>query len=234
MGALSESLIQTQDIYLSIQSVNSHTPAELCAVWRNNDQKIISKKLDPDKDFLSPLALDMLGDDLPTLLQNLLLGIEHSICRVSLDDVVFPGTNGSSHNRDEPDYTLATTNGSTESNNTTHANGSKSQRTCSIRRRELITKNKVIINTKYPLKRMNAIKQGSDKVDNVTAENENKTMDSPLDPSSMPLFCLGGSFPHIDSDEDGDDLTRKYDEGNFLHILLISMPCLITFAKVIN
>jgi pleckstrin homology domain-containing family G member 4 len=38
---------------------------------------------------------------------------------------------------------------------------------------------------------------------------------------AMPLFCLGGSFPHIDSDEESGDDTKKTETGKTQLIILI-------------
>lgn len=186
---------------MCLRPISDHC-VELCAVWRaSHENKIIYHPLDPDKDHLTPLTLDMLGEDLPTLLQTLLVGIEHQICRVSLNDVA-------SFNQEK-----VCVNGNNKEDDATN-NHKTSPKSCGLKRRELITKNKVI-NSKYSLKRMNsALKNASD--DSGSHKNESGDgVDSPLDPTSMPLFCLGGSFPHIDSDEDSceDSTIRKFDEG---------------------
>lgn len=199
LGTINEALLLNRDIYICLRPFDD--TVQLCAVWRSASYKIIYRPLDPDKDLFTPLTLDMLGEDLPTLLQTLLVGIEHQICRVPLNDV-------SSFNQDKISPSFK---GNDESNS--EYTQTKSPKNCGLKRRDLITKNKVI-NTKYSLKRMNsALVNGTDEI---AHKNENKdAVDSPLDPSSMPLFCLGGSFPHIDSDEDSceDSTIRKFDEG---------------------
>uniref|UniRef100_A0A336K1P8 CSON003678 protein n=1 Tax=Culicoides sonorensis TaxID=179676 RepID=A0A336K1P8_CULSO len=199
LGPLDENLLLKSDIYICIRP--SDTKTQLCAVWRTASDKIIYHTIDPNKDNLTPLTLDMLGEDLPTLLQTLLVGFEHQICRISLDDISSFG----------PERKHISSNGERINEN----GQKKSQKNTAIKRRDTITKNKTF-NSKYNLKRMNSSLGATDEI---ALKNDSKdNAGSPLDPSSMPLFCLGGSFPHIDSDEDSceDSTIRKFDEENQL------------------
>lgn len=132
----------------------------------------------------------MLTEDLPQLLQSLLVSVEQIINRVSLDELNLTKTwleNGSSKR--------------------------------SIKRREIITKNDLPQN-RYTLRRMSMRNNPDNKL-------ERKDIDRLSTPkntinNTMPLFCLGGSFPHIDSDEDSaqDDGTESPSERKsviFIH-----------------
>ncbi|XP_011180766.2 uncharacterized protein LOC105211141 isoform X1 [Zeugodacus cucurbitae] len=223
---------------------------------------------------LSALTLEMLtSDELPQLLQHLLVGVEHSIERVSLNELQMPasttatttrmplatdeannngisgsGSNNNNHNNKNIASSLLRC-----SNNNTITNSPK----CALRRSELITKNKVL-NNKFMLRRltnrqdsMNSTSSGqscgssgstsSDELmrcngshhntynNNHNNSNNHNNINSTsgnantLDPSKMvagstnsastspalPLFCLGNSFPHIDSDEENADEKRS-------------------------
>ncbi|XP_059613390.1 uncharacterized protein LOC132259677 [Phlebotomus argentipes] len=125
----------------------------------------------------------MLADDLPQLLQSLLVGVERVICRLPLDDLTFPAS--------ADEAACEEVNGS--------AGAPRRFPDSTLKRRELITRNTMISN-KYTLLR--AIKSESGTVDSAASAGDAET-------ASMPLFCLGGSFPHIDSDEESGDETRK-------------------------
>ncbi|XP_069967853.1 serine-rich adhesin for platelets isoform X7 [Bactrocera oleae] len=218
---------------------------------------------------LSALTLEMLtSDELPQLLQHLLVGVEHSIERVSLNELQMPDSttaataapgplasdgannNGKSNNNNKSSSGGSATNSSLMrcSNNNTTTNSPK----CALRRSELITKNKVL-NNKFMLRRltnrqdsMNSTSSGqscgssgstsSDELlhcngSHHTSYNNNNhnNIISPsgtantVDPLKMsagstnsastspalPLFCLGNSFPHIDSDEENTDEKRS-------------------------
>ncbi|XP_055315330.1 uncharacterized protein LOC129575560 isoform X4 [Sitodiplosis mosellana] len=154
----------------------------------------------------------MLTEDLPQLLQSLLVSVEQTVSRISrvpFDELAFP------KNADEDEIENHKTNDITS--------GQKlddvpiSPKCGSIKRRENITKNKPLQN-RYTLRRM-SVKSNSDKHDNKEATDVSALPSSPTTTTNittsnnmMPLFCLGGSlsFPHIDSDEDsGDDVTKS-------------------------
>ncbi|KAG4067433.1 hypothetical protein HA402_009670 [Bradysia odoriphaga] len=177
---------------------------ELSAVWRSGN--IIYHPLNPDKNHLSPIALEMLAEDLPNLLQSLLIGVEHTINRVSLDELSFP------HDKcnDKIDYPKLDK--SAQNKLIVTPAGSPK---CGIKRRELITKNKQI--NKLALKRIVTSKSEQTMDANRGDDGSDRSADSP-EPVSMPLFCLGGSFPHIDSDEDScDDSAKNDNEARLPH-----------------
>lgn len=212
LGALDESLIRPHDIYICIRpnADQTSTKPQLTAVWRSGN--IIYHPLNPDKNQLSPIALEMLAEDLPNLLQSLLIGVEHTINRVSLDELSFP------HDRivvDKVDYPKLDK--TTQSKLVLTPAGSPK---CGIKRRELITKNKQI--NKLALKRIATSKSEQTMEANRCDEGSDRSADSP-EPVSMPLFCLGGSFPHIDSDEDSCDDSAKNDNGKLMIHLLLSI-----------
>lgn len=212
LGALDESLIRPHDIYICIRpnADQTSTKPQLSAVWRSGN--IIYHPLNPDKNQLSPIALEMLAEDLPNLLQSLLIGVEHTINRVSLDELSFP------HDRvDKFDYPKLEK--TTQQKLILTPTGSPK---CGIKRRELITKNKQI--NKFALKRIITSKSDQTMETNRNDEGSDRSTDSP-EPVSMPLFCLGGSFPHIDSDEDSGDDSTKIDNGKLkTRIFYISIP----------
>lgn len=198
LGALDESLVRCQDLYLCVKSVDDHS-TQLCAIWRSPiDLSIVYHTIDPDKDSLTPIALEMLAEDLPQLLQNLLVGVEHAITRVPLDVLTFP-------NRDD---------------DTDDASGKRlilspgGSPKCALKRRDIITKNKSG-NGRYAMRRMsNKIETEHKNGKANIAETLSTTSNAEAEPCMMPLFCLGGSFPHIDSDEEsGDDLIKTSKDG---------------------
>lgn len=204
LGALDESLIRPHDIYICIQpnADPTSTKPQLCAVWRSGN--IIYHPLIPDKNQLSPIALEMLAEDLPNLLQSLLIGVEHTINRVSLDELSFP------HDRINDKFDHPKVDKSQQNKLIFTPTGSPK---CGIKRRELITKNKQI--NKVALKRIVTSKSDQTMEANRHDEGSDRSADSP-EPVSMPLFCLGGSFPHIDSDEDSCDDSAKNDNGKLM------------------
>uniref|UniRef100_A0A182K9J1 Uncharacterized protein n=1 Tax=Anopheles christyi TaxID=43041 RepID=A0A182K9J1_9DIPT len=315
LGALDESLVRSQDTYLCIRPEPDTSKPELYAVWRGTNTpsaaaaaaagaatvsstvatnatahqhpSIVYRRLDPIRDPVTPLAVEMLTEDLPALLQNLLVGIERAISRVPLEDLAFPTPDGVG-------ITLCATPSSdpdgAENGELIEAGrhaGSSTPGTPKLgllKRRELITKNnKLLINSKYTqLKRQplaatvvsganlstagsrpgaiggnqngnlvpssstpppppphtiggkseNAPRIGSNQCNDglsVTIcdtggveggggrqgeDNQQSTAaDAAAVPPSagMPLFCLGGSFPHIDSDEESSDEQKKCD-----------------------
>ncbi|XP_062544132.1 uncharacterized protein LOC134211360 [Armigeres subalbatus] len=234
----------------------------------------------------------MLAEDLPALLQNLLVGIERAICRVPLEELSFPTqectTNAASDEADD----RQNNNGTSPPDPTDRQDKyilAPGTPKIGLKRRELITRNK-LINNKYALKRITSTttppspnhnnggnhnntngnsfikpKESSvgGKSENTSRINGNQCNDGLVTPvvdrrtekeddgsaklcdtggitavgivggggsdnhqstatsndsnpagaadiNSMPLFCLGGSFPHIDSDEEsGDDMRRS-------------------------
>uniref|UniRef100_A0A182PAZ4 Uncharacterized protein n=1 Tax=Anopheles epiroticus TaxID=199890 RepID=A0A182PAZ4_9DIPT len=256
---------------------------------------IVYRRLDPIRDPVTPLAVEMLTEDLPALLQNLLVGIERAISRVPLEDLSFPTpdpgptlpaatatatTPSADHDGDE--------NGETGQRHTGSGSTPGTPKLGLLKRRELITKNnKLLISGKYTqLKRQplaatvvsganlstaggrpgaiggnqngnpsppaggkseNAPQIGSNQCndglsvticdtgggveggggqvgDNQQSTAVNGSSAATLAPvpaapaaaAGMPLFCLGGSFPHIDSDEESSDEQKKCDTGKRL------------------
>lgn len=230
LGALDESLIRLNDLYICIKPIKKSSTEllvpSLCAVWRSFvDGKIIYHPLDPDKESLSPLGIEMLADDIPQLLQSLLVGVERTVCRVSLDEFIFPTSIDSGN--DSSSSEMTTNNDNDECKQKINNIESPLKRTieCSLKRSK-------IISNKYTLKRLTnkseidknlLIKseqgngqQGDIAIGSTEATTATTTAASTVviannsDTNSMPLFCLGGSFPHIDSDEEsGDDMKRS-------------------------
>lgn len=318
LGALDESLVRSQDTYLCIRPEPDTSKPELYAVWRGTSPpsaaaaagaapasstvacssattqphpSIVYRRLDPIRDPVTPLAVEMLTEDLPALLQNLLVGIERAISRVPLEDLSFPTPDGgltvpasvttatttapSDPDGDENGELLNEA-GRPAANNSTPG----TPKLGLLKRRELITKNnKLLINSKYTqLKRQplaatvvsganlstagshqhrpgaiggnqnghggtggkseNAPQIGSNQCNDglsvticdtggvegggggLAGDNQQSTAaDASASAAAitasagMPLFCLGGSFPHIDSDEESSDEQKKCDPG---------------------
>ena len=239
LGSIDESFVRGQECYLCVRSVNSNVEASLYVCWRAKSPNEITtnlapgevtfRKLDPDKDPITSLHIEMLaGEELPHLLQTLLVGVEHAICRIPLDELTFPSSTiakfQSSNTNIDHDPTLYETNSINDDKN---AVSKKVTAECNLKRRELITKNNSINKRKYAAKRSS---QSGSLFDN----NESETLDcdtsdkecaidegsltstsTPITTSSLPLFCLGGSFPHIDSDEESGDDAKKNQSGEF-------------------
>ena len=75
---------------------------------------------------------------------------------------------------------------------------------CTLKRGELVTKSK-----KLPDKYVQKTKDIQS--DDITSTNEDNEVESV---SSIPLFSLGGTFHHIDSDEEsGDDMNNEIQAG---------------------
>lgn len=218
LGSIDESFLRNQECYLCVRSVKSDVAAALYVCWRvtclNESTssalgEITYRELDPDKDPITPLHIEMLaGEELPHLLQTLLVGVEHAICRIPLDELTFPSSSSFAK--------FQTSDGDTASLvDCKNAISKRATSECNLKRRELITKNNSINKKKYAVKRIT--QSGS------ICDNENETFDDelcdkdegsltspPITASTLPLFCLGGSFPHIDSDseESGDDAKK--------------------------
>jgi hypothetical protein len=171
------------------------------------------------------------GEDLPHLLQTLLVGVEHAICRIPLDELTFPpcSTVSDCNRQNVIDYNAA-------DYSTEDKNAASKRAECNLKRRELITKNNST-NKKYAIKRTTC--NGSSNLTNEseTQDDENVVLRAreltatPNDSSTnetdsttgavastLPLFCLGGSFPHIDSDEESGDDARKSSSGELCNI----------------
>ncbi|GAB0100254.1 pleckstrin homology domain-containing family G member 4B isoform X5 [Sergentomyia squamirostris] len=199
LGALEESIVRPQDLYIcvrpsQIEEGGDKTIPQLQAVWHSSKSGITYRCLGLQQAALSPLAIEMLADDLPQLLQSLLVGVERVICRLPLDDLIFPAS-------------AAVEEISEISGEEINENSTAPRRLpeSTIKRRELITRNTMISN-KYTLLR--AIKSESGTLDSASPTSSNDSTSAP-DPAAMPLFCLSGSFPHIDSDEESCDETKK-------------------------
>uniref|UniRef100_A0A182MH95 Uncharacterized protein n=1 Tax=Anopheles culicifacies TaxID=139723 RepID=A0A182MH95_9DIPT len=310
LGALDESLVRSQDTYLCIRPEPDTSKPELYAVWRGTSTSsaagaaatatpstvatsatphpsIVYRRLDPIRDPVTPLAVEMLTEDLPALLQNLLVAIERAISRVPLEDLSFPTPDVSATlpaidpplHAPDPDE-----NGELcdPSRHVQHGSAPGTPKLGLLKRRELITKNnKLLINSKYTqLKRQplatvvsgaNLSTAGRLASPGATGGNQNgqhaavggKSENAPQIGSNqcndglsvticdtggdeggggggggggqegdnqqstaveagslaaaaaagMPLFCLGGSFPHIDSDEESSDEQKKCETG---------------------
>lgn len=212
LGKLNESIVTASDFYLCIKPCVIYSGEKdrvnLCAVWRSQkSQKIVYKTLDPIKDSLTSISLEMLTEDLPQLLQSLLVSVEQTINRVPFDELAFPKYNDD----DEIDHHKANNDTILGQKQEIRANSSDGSPKCAIKRREMITKNKPIQN-RYTLRRM-SIKS---EMDNQEHRDANESALSSTSSNMMPLFCLGGSFPHIDSDEDsGDDGTKSPNDRKF-------------------
>lgn len=236
LGALDESLVRPHDLYICVKAVPSNDPItavslQLCAVWRSASPNltVIYHQLDPDRTILSPIALEMLAEELPQLLQSLLVGVEHAINRVPLDELtLFHGAtsaNGGQRNTDQ--YTSIDDRlSSAQSKLILSPLGSPK---CGLKRRELINKSK--LSNKYAQKRMSGKGGEGERIsiksplfdrscattpnDVVSSAGcvESSTCTTPEPVCMLPLFCLGRSFPHIDSDDESGDDTIKSDTG---------------------
>ncbi|KAI8040290.1 hypothetical protein M5D96_006230, partial [Drosophila gunungcola] len=236
--------LRPAELYLCIKLESSAesdadcTP-RLYAVWRSSrtEESVQSHCIDhenPGQLPLSVLQLEMStaaaalmaadGGELPQLLQNLLVSVERSIERVSLNELQMPMHHG-------PGEDLLD-----EANNNGCNNLVGSPR-CALRRSDLITKNK-LFNSRYMLRRltnrqdsMNSTSSGNSNVSDrssSSSSSSNSSAGEELLTSSveakkrsligggneasgastspaLPLFCLGNSFPHIDSDEEPSD-----------------------------
>lgn len=225
LGALDECLVNASDLYLCIRPVAIHSAeasissgggVNLCAVWRKFETNQIAYHcLDPNKDPLTSISLEMLTEELPQLLQTLLVSVEQTINRIPFDELSFPSAahddgdeaaGGSSMRKTNTTSSLHTTKPVTAS-----PNGSPK---CGLKRREIITKNNKTLHGRYALRRLSLNKCESDSKKEGNASSTTSTI---KEPSAMPLFCLGGSFPHIDSDEDSgaDDASKSSNERKY-------------------
>lgn len=213
LGSLDESLIRHQDIYLCLKP--GENGPELCAAWYSPKlSRIVYHQLDPGKDPISPVSIEMLADELPQLLQSLLVGVERVICRLPLDDLSFPSTSTKAAANNE-DAAVADQEPAIKDEKTSNEIAARRPPfETGIKRREQITKNKMP-NNKYALLR--AIKSETTTTSQnlpTVSTDVSTTPSEDGDQPSMPLFCLGGSFPHIDSDEESADEASKRNSTN--------------------
>ncbi|XP_017066733.1 uncharacterized protein LOC108104909 isoform X2 [Drosophila eugracilis] len=234
--------LRPAELYLCIKLESStETDADciprLYAVWRSSrkEESVQSHCIDhenPGQLPLSVLQLEMstaaaalMASDcgeLPQLLQNLLVSVERSIERVSLNELQMP----LHHDLGEDSLDEANNNGCN--------NNLMGSPKCALRRSDLITKNK-LFNSRYMLRRltnrqdsMNSTSSGNSNVSDRSSSSSssssageellsnnseakkrsnsggNEASGASTSPA-LPLFCLGNSFPHIDSDEEASD-----------------------------
>ena len=227
LGALDESLVRPQELYLCIK-LNEQSLPQLCAAWRalSNITQVTYRYLDPDIDSFSPLALEMLAEELPHLLQSLLVGVEHAINRVPLDELtLFHHKDNQTTVNDLAKYDSDSVTLSHKSSLILTPIGSPK---CGLKRRELIGKNTKSLN-KYALKRMSN-KSGASDGEKNSSMSDRSACESPEPASNLPLFCLGRSFPHIDSDEESGDDMIKSDTGKVYLIFFFQTS--ITFYNM--
>lgn len=213
LGPLDECLVKASDLYLCVHpstgssdACNSSKRVHLCAVWHKfESDKIVYHILDPDKDPLTSISLEMLTEELPQLLQTLLVSVEQTINRIPFDELAFPSA------ALEEDDEAADANSMRKKAVTSSPHGSPK---CGLKRREIITKNNKALHGRYALRRMSLNKCENDAK---KEGNTSSTSTAAKEPSAMPLFCLGGSFPHIDSDEDSgaDDASKSSNERKY-------------------
>ncbi|XP_055909790.1 uncharacterized protein LOC129944410 isoform X2 [Eupeodes corollae] len=265
LGAIDEALLRPCDVYICVKP-GKNSSVELCAVWRTPaaiGSTVQSRIIDYRNSYISPLSLEMLSDELPQLLQNLLVGVERAIGRISLTDLSFPTgfpahdisafdtnlygidettttnttsatpkTGATSTPSPSPTPSTITTSSSLSTSTSMNDKNLTSSPKCALKRSELITKNKML-NNKYLLRRLSGKQDNNCNMllttttstttpsscrslgSNESASSDDNhnnnnslnhpapsTATTPTSTSSMPLFCLGNSFPHIDSDEE--------------------------------
>lgn len=235
LGAIDEVLLRPCDVYICVKP-GKDSGVDLCAVWRTPatvfGSTVQSRTIDYSNSYLSPLSLEMLSDELPQLLQNLLVGVERAIGRISLTDLSFPTGLTAAHDIsafdtilygiDETVTTTTTSLASTTSATLMNDKNLPNSPKCALKRSELITKNKML-NNKYLLRRLsgkqdngscnvqttsmttNSCRVGgsNESASSDDSQTTTNTITTPTPTTSfMPLFCLGNSFPHIDSDEE--------------------------------
>lgn len=229
LGPIDDSFIREQECYLCVRSVTSDVAAALYVCWRatplnespnSSPGEITYRQLDPDKDPITPLHIEMLaGEELPHLLQTLLVGVEHAICRIPLDELTFPSSIAKFHSSDVDREPKASDAAALIDDK--NATSKRSTSECNLKRRELITKNNSINKKKYAVKRItqsgSICDHESETLDDDVCDkdfvDEGPLTSTPVTASTLPLFCLGGSFPHIDSDEESGDDGKKSQSG---------------------
>ncbi|KAM7359069.1 puratrophin-1-like isoform 2-T3 [Cochliomyia hominivorax] len=324
LGGLDDDQVKSAEIYLCVKTAEANKEPQLYAVWRTpTDHPLIdtlatsrkaavktqesgstlkSCQLDYQDHtlYLSTLALEMLSDDLPQLLQNLLIGVENSLERLSLNQLPQIPYNGGDNITSSSSSATTTTLVPPSSSLTLSSSLAKNEKNhygslngrlqlpnspkCALRRSELITKNK-LHNNKYMLRRLtnrqdsmnstssgnssasglssassdsdsyakshhllntnnnrninvnnnnnnnssNNINNNSNTISNnnhkiiattitqpvaatvnaTTTITQNETKTNELNSPALPRFCLGNSFPHIDSDEENPEDKRN-------------------------
>ncbi|XP_034121843.1 uncharacterized protein LOC117579851 isoform X2 [Drosophila guanche] len=257
--------LRPAELYLCIkleatsETSDDHAEAatlRLYAVWRSSPNvESVQRYCIDHTSPLSLLQLEMSmmttdGGELPQLLQNLLVSVERSIERVSLNELQMQMQlphGGEDMPLDEANNNC--NNGNASGNPASSIAGSPK---CALRRSDLITKTK-LFNNRYMLRRltnrqdsMNSTSSGNSNVSdrssassssssageellnnnntkNVSSSSSSNSSDTKKRSSSssssshsekseasstspaLPLFCLGNSFPHIDSDEEPSD-----------------------------
>lgn len=212
LGTLDECLVNASDLYLCIRPLNisgaatsTSNTVNLCVVWRKFETKEIAYHiLDPDKDPLTSISLEMLTEELPQLLQTLLVSVEQTINRIPFDELSFPASNG--HDDDDEPFGGNGMRKSLQQQKPVTSSPIGSPK-CGLKRRDIITKNNKTLHGRYALRRMSLNR----------SENDSSAVSAAKEPGAMPLFCLGGSFPHIDSDEDSgaDDASKSTNERKY-------------------
>ncbi|XP_070135632.1 uncharacterized protein Pura isoform X3 [Drosophila bipectinata] len=262
--------LRPAELYLCIKLETSTEPEaedipRLYAFWRSTrpQETVQSQCIDhenPRQLPLSVLQLEMTtaaaaimatdGGELPQLLQNLLVSVERSIERVSLNELqmqLHPGQGedlldeANNNNNSCMGLGIASGISNNHSSNNSNSNSLVGSPKCGLRRSDLITKNK-LFNNRYMLRRltnrqdsMNSTSSGNSNVSDrsssssssggeelltnsieakkrsshtsstTTNNNNNNEACGTSTSPALPLFCLGNSFPHIDSDEEPCD-----------------------------
>ncbi|XP_037905346.1 uncharacterized protein LOC119648013 isoform X4 [Hermetia illucens] len=202
LGMIDESSVRNHDLYLCARPAENSKP-ELCIAWRSPPKPDITCRiLDPTSTSFSPFSIEMLADELPQLLQNLLVSVERVIGRVPLNDLSYPST------LDNLGNSANTSNGNEgirQKSNIGEGNVTNSPK-CVLKRSDLITKGKMM-NSKYILRRFST-KFETSACESASADAKN------LPTPGQPVFCLGGSFPHIDSDEENPEERKSSNTEN--------------------
>lgn len=81
LGELDVALLRARDCYLCVRIDNENNP-EVVLVWTGGSQPFCQQ--------LSALAMMTATEELPVLLQNLVVSVERAIERVPIDDLPFP------------------------------------------------------------------------------------------------------------------------------------------------
>ncbi|KAI8121287.1 Puratrophin-1 [Lucilia cuprina] len=302
LGGLDDVEVKSAEIYLCVKTAETNKEPQLYAIWRTPTENPLintltstttaaktttsesgstlkSCQLDYQDHtlYLSTLALEMLSDDLPQILQSLLIGVENSLERLSLNQLPQIPFNGdgnggdtSCHNNNNLSANTTATGTTTQTSSSSSLRDEKNHYgtlngrlqlpnspKCALRRSELITKNK-LHNNKYMLRRltnrqdsMNSTSSGNSSASglsnassdsdsyakshlinsnnnrNIISSNNNnnsckiittaaattipqtETKTNELNSPALPRFCLGNSFPHIDSDEENTEDKRN-------------------------
>lgn len=213
LGSIDESTVRASDFYFCIKPSTIDAPVQLCVCWRcpkTSNFNIKEKILDPDRDSLSPLSIEMLAEDLTQLLQTVLVGVERAISRVPLDNLTFPDEVLDFSEIIDPTNNWTTANeeilSEPNKESTFEPSNSTNLHSCFIISGDECCHDHS--DTKKSDFDVPTTKQDSLSDDIQTEDIEAKPL--------MPFSCLGISFPHIDSDEDSGDDGRKSDSGIFI------------------